>query len=73
MSSIRSSSLVLSELSSEASMFTLPTLLLTALRSAWICGQRLGESSIILFMLGLRALWVMMGDESGDGCSASVE
>lgn len=27
----------------------------------------------MLFMLGLRALWVMMGDESGDGCSASVE
>lgn len=73
MSSITSSSLVLSSLSSSASMLILPTLLLTALRSFWAWGQRFGESSIMLFTLGFRALCVMIGDELGEGLSARVE
>lgn len=67
-------------------MLTLPTELDTAdrsLRLTLICGQfapgtRLGESSIMELTDALREgmpipFWVMMGEESGDDCSARVE
>lgn len=67
-------------------MLTLPTELETVDRSLrLICGQvvpgpKLGESSIMelieAFLEGMPMvipLWVMMGEESGEDCSAKVE
>lgn len=68
---------------SEASIFTLPTELDTVDRSLFMVGHpelgpRLGESSIIELMEALREgmttpFCMMIGEESGEDCSARVE
>jgi hypothetical protein len=75
--SIRSSSELVSD-DSEQSILTLPIELDTVVRSPGgledQCDGNSDEKYPLLFLPGIFiALPVIVGDESGDGCSASVE